>query len=112
MDEKSKLPRKNDDPLPSCENCTIQSSMGLPCYHMIRERQHNPGVILLSDIDSHWHYDRDATVVQRDRQIFLKPALVKGKGRLMGTKDIRLVAKGNILKKTGKNDGDCESSTR
>ncbi len=52
VDEKTKLPRKLEDPLPLCA-CTIKASIGLPCFHTIWERQRNPGVILLSDIDPH-----------------------------------------------------------
>ena len=39
-------------PSPGCK-CTIQQSLGLPCYYIIWERKSNGGVILLSDIHRH-----------------------------------------------------------
>ena len=67
--------------------------------HTIWERQRQPGVIRLQDIDPHWWYDRvNQLVSQPQRRILLNPAMVKGKGRPKGAK--------------GKKKGDGESTTR
>lgn len=82
LDEKAKLPRKLTDALPLPCNCSIEQSMGLPCFHTIHARQRNPGILPLSDIDPHWHYEREGGEQPHlGRRILLEPSIVKGKGR-------------------------------
>jgi hypothetical protein len=84
LQEKGKLPLKSTDPLPDCV-CTVSTAYGIPCFHTIRARQET-GLILLSDIDAHWHYERAAEPVPQERRILLNPAKVKNKGRPKGAK--------------------------
>ncbi|KAI0993093.1 hypothetical protein K3495_g15091 [Podosphaera aphanis] len=58
LEEKGKLPRKLTDALPQACICSIEQSMGLPCFHKIRARQRSSGKIALADIDPHWYYQR------------------------------------------------------
>ncbi|KAI0998042.1 hypothetical protein K3495_g10149 [Podosphaera aphanis] len=114
INEKAKLPRKLDDPLPPCGMpCTIQTSMGLPCYHTIHARQRNLGKILPTDVGPHWLYDgaMDVNSNQPERQIPLEPVVLRGKGRLMGATGKKMLSKGRMLKATGKRKGDGSTST-
>jgi hypothetical protein len=65
-------------------SCSVRSSMGLPCQHEIRLIMENPGTLRLTDIDAHWHYEREATEPQLNRRILLNPSVVKSKGRPKG----------------------------
>ena len=95
LKEHSKLPATSP-PLasPVCE-CTIQRSHSLPCYHTIWERISNGGVILLSDIHRHWHYERPILDVATSTSTtlptppppsrpILNPVRLRGKGRPRG----------------------------
>ena len=69
-------------------NCTIQSSLGLSCFHIVFQRRKSPGYILPSDIHAHWYYTRlkEGTLFAEHKQLVLEPAIVKGKGRPKGAK--------------------------
>src|SRR5579859_5502978 len=51
LTERAKLPVSRP-PMADC-TCTIQQSIGLPCFHTIWKRQREGGVILLEDIHPH-----------------------------------------------------------
>lgn len=60
--------------------------MGLPCYHIMWQRRQENGVLLLTDIDRHWYYNRDFsmegnTLVPRP---VLEPVVIRVKGRPKG----------------------------
>ena len=87
LQELAKLPAHGAPP-PDC-SCTIQASYGLPCYHTIWLRKGNGGVILLSDIHSHWHYTRPSpspALANTPLAIpsILQPVRIRGKGRPRG----------------------------
>jgi hypothetical protein len=56
LQEKAKLPTRGSPPL-GC-TCSIQQSLGLPCYHKIWQRQQESGAIQLEDIHPHWYITR------------------------------------------------------
>jgi hypothetical protein len=74
-------------PPPNPCTCTIQQSLGLPCYHTIWERKSNGGAILLDDLHYYWYYYRpigDITEQAEVSTLILNPVVVKGKGRPRG----------------------------
>jgi hypothetical protein len=85
-------------PLP-CE-CGTPKYMGIPCWHILWERIHGGGIVLLSDIHPHWHYNRESTAeLAIGRQVIplLNPDVVKGKGRpkgALGRKNIFIPGRG------------------
>lgn len=86
--EHAKLPLCRGPSTVDC-NCSIQQSMGLPCFHTIWKRKQEGGVILLEDIHSHWYYDRPIQSTFLEDVITppfscLNPLRVKGKGRPRG----------------------------
>ena len=86
LKERSKLPLKLADSLPPC-NCTIRQSIGIPCFHTIRQRQNSPGVLLITDVDPHWYYDRTVPLPMSNtesKRFLLEPLNIKGKGRPRG----------------------------
>ena len=56
LEEHTKLPARG--PPPSSCTCSIQQSIGLPCYHTIWQRKLSSGVIHLEDIHPHWYFSR------------------------------------------------------
>ncbi|RFU27819.1 hypothetical protein B7463_g8517, partial [Scytalidium lignicola] len=81
--EVSKLP-KHGAPTSIC-NCTIQKSMGLPCYHTIWERIKDGGSVRIQDIHLHWLYYRSPEITQEPPLIqVLDPLVIRGKGRPKG----------------------------
>ena len=71
--------------------CTIQRSMGLPCYHNLFERLRDGGQVLPEDIHPFWWYHRSeiSTAVELSfarSQLVLEPAIVRGKGRPRGSR--------------------------
>jgi hypothetical protein len=86
--EYAKLPAVGPS-TPGCD-CTIQQSLGLPCYHTIWERKSKGGVILLTDIHYHWYYSRpdfntsDLPLASEVSRPVLNPVCIKGKGRPRG----------------------------
>jgi hypothetical protein len=89
LKELKKLPDKK--PPPSSCTCSIQQSIGLPCYHTLYERKLSTGVVHLKDIHAHWHYSRPepGTLSTPDLPI-LNPLVVKGKGRPRGALGTRV----------------------
>jgi hypothetical protein len=57
LKEKAKLPAQGKAPSPYF-NCSIEESIGLPCFHKIWQRQQESGVIRLEDIHPHWYVIR------------------------------------------------------
>jgi hypothetical protein len=51
LEEAKKLPATG--PLPASCACSIQQSIGLPCYHTIYQRKLSTGVVYLEDIHPH-----------------------------------------------------------
>jgi hypothetical protein len=73
-----------------CE-CTLPSSMGLPCLYTVSERLKDGGHILPEDIHLYWWYNRskwEESLVQvcGETQAVLEPLVVRGKGRPKGSK--------------------------
>ena len=73
-----------------CE-CTLPSSMGLPCLHTVSERLKDGGYILPEDIHLFWWYKRskwEESLVQvcGETRVVLEPLVVRGKGRPKGSK--------------------------
>jgi hypothetical protein len=73
-----------------CE-CTIPSSMGLPCLHTVSERLKDGGHILPEDIHLFWWYKRskwEESLLQEcgESRTILEPLVVRGKGRPKGSK--------------------------
>lgn len=78
------------DPLPPC-TCTVTQSLEIPCFHTIRDRQNSPGLILITDIDPHWYYNRTLPLPisnQQSKQYLLEPHKIKGKGRPKGAQNV------------------------
>jgi hypothetical protein len=96
LKERAKLPRRGGPP-PGC-TCSIQQSMGLPCYHIIWERISNGrGAILPTDIHPHWFFERpDSTVynpsIPSRSLTLLNPLPVQGRGRPRGALGLGRVA--------------------
>ena len=87
LQEQVKVPAKGA-PKSSCE-CSIQTSMGLPCYHTIYQRQQETGAIRLEDIHPHWYITRpelglDSRLLASHPLPVLNPLLVQGRGRPRG----------------------------
>jgi hypothetical protein len=88
LKEKAKLPAQGKAPSPYC-NCSIEESMGLPCYHKIWQRQQESGVIRLEDIHPHWYVIRPESGTYSGPTIshplpVLNPIPVQGRGRPRG----------------------------
>jgi MULE transposase domain len=86
--ERAKLPTKGKAPSPYC-NCSIEESMGLPCYHKIWKRQQEIGVIQLEDIHPHWYVIRPESGTYSGPTTLhplpiLNPLPVQGRGRPRG----------------------------
>jgi hypothetical protein len=75
--------------LPNC-TCIIQSSMGLPCFHIVSQRLQESGYIKPKDIHPFWWYIRpeisSSSVFNLPERLVLNPAIVRGKGRPKGAK--------------------------
>jgi len=84
LQEHAKLPARGP-PIPGCA-CTIQQSIGLPCYHKIWDRKVNSGVILLEDIHPHWYFNRPVASAQSTTLPLpiLNPLAIQGRGRPRG----------------------------
>jgi hypothetical protein len=83
LKELKKLP--DTKPPPSSCTCSIQQSIGLPCYHTLYERKLSTGVVHLKDIHAHWHYSRpEPGTLSTPALPVLNPLVVKGKGRPRG----------------------------
>ena len=85
--EYTKLPKSG--PPPSSCSCSIQQSIGLPCYHTIWARRQEVGVIRLEDIHPHWHVTRPEPGALSGQSILyplpvLNPLPVQGRGRPRG----------------------------
>lgn len=83
--EYAKLP-KSRPPRSSC-SCSIQQSIGLPCYHTIWERRQEVSVIRLEDIHPHWHVTRPEPGTLSGQAYplpVLNPLPVQGRGRPRG----------------------------
>jgi hypothetical protein len=83
--EQAKLPARGRAP-PSPYTCSIQQSMGLPCYYTIWQRQRESGVIQLEDIHPHWYIIRPEPGPNSTASILyplpvLNPLPVQGRGR-------------------------------
>ena len=84
LKELKKLPAEG--PLPLC-TCSIQQSIGLPCYHTLYQRKLSTGVVHLEDIHAHWHFSQPETgplSTPAPPLPVLNPLVVKGKGRPRG----------------------------
>lgn len=88
--ERAKLHKAEDEATLKwpCQ-CTIQASMGLPCFHDLFNRLRDGGQVLPEDIHPFWWYDRSKASTTVQRAIVLDPAVVKGKGRPKGSKGKR-----------------------
>ena len=83
LKELKKLP--DTKPPPSSCTCSIQQSIGLPCYHTLYERKLSTGVVHLKDIHTHWHYSRpEPGTLSTPALPVMNPLVVKGKGRPLG----------------------------
>jgi MULE transposase domain len=82
--EAKKLPARGAPPT-SCM-CSIQQSIGLPCYHTIYQRKLTSGVIYLEDIHPHWYFSRPELGLQAISHPLpvLEPLVVQGRGRPHG----------------------------
>ena len=87
LEELKKLPARLVGPPPASCTCSIQQSMGLPCYHTIWQRKLSSGVIYLEDIHPHWYFSRPepglALAISHPLPV-LEPLIVQGKGRPRG----------------------------
>jgi hypothetical protein len=86
LKERAKLPTQGRAPSPYC-NCSIEESMGLPCYHKIWKRQQESGAIQLEDIHPHRYITRPElgpnSRVSHPLPV-LNPLPVQGRGRPRG----------------------------
>ena len=88
LQEERKLPARGGPPPSSC-TCSIQQSMGLPCYHKIWQRRQESGAIRLEDIHPHWYITRpepgpDSRLPISHPLPVLNPLPVQGRGRPRG----------------------------
>ncbi|RKF65358.1 hypothetical protein GcC1_122019 [Golovinomyces cichoracearum] len=105
LNEKAKLPLKQANPLPFPCRCSVSQCLGITCFHNIRKRQQTTGLLALSDIDCHWHYDRysHGQISNQDScRILLNPHKVNGKGRPQGSIK-RLPSAAEVAKSDNKN---------
>jgi hypothetical protein len=90
--EKAKLHKAEDEATLTWPcSCTVQASLGIPCYHYLFERLKDGGRVLPKDIHPFWWYDRSkasAVLEKRDTgtPLILEPAIFKRKGRPKGSK--------------------------
>lgn len=79
--EHAKLPARGAPPT-SC-TCSIQQSIGLPCYHTIYQRKLSSGEIYLEDIHPHWYFSRPEPGLQAISHPLpvLEPLVMQGRGR-------------------------------
>jgi hypothetical protein len=85
--EYTKLPKSR--PPPSSCSCSIQQSIGLPCYYTIWERRQEVSMIRLEDIHPYWHVIRLEPGTLSGQSIsyplpVLNPLPVQGRGRPRG----------------------------
>jgi hypothetical protein len=93
LQEQRKLPARGGPPPSSC-TCSIQQSIGLPCYHTIWQRRQESGAIRLEDIHPHWYITRpepgpdsrglDSRLSVSHPLPVLNPLPVQGRGRPRG----------------------------
>jgi hypothetical protein len=83
--ERAKAPKATTLDITECR-CTLQRSIGLPCYHLIWERENTGGVILPEDIHAHWYYNRpeESTFASNLQMPVLNPQVVRRRGRPKG----------------------------
>jgi hypothetical protein len=98
LQEQRKLPARDSPPPSSC-TCSIQLSMGFPCYHKIWQRRQESGVIRLEDIHPHWYVIRpESGTYSRPTMshplLVLNPLPVQCRGRPRG-------ALGRVVRPTG-----------
>jgi hypothetical protein len=91
IQERAKLHKAEDDAsLEWLCQCTIQASMGVPCFHDLFKRLRDSGQVLPEDIHPFWWYDRTKVSITLEARatcaIVLDPKVVKGKGRPKGSK--------------------------
>jgi hypothetical protein len=72
-------------------NCTVTTSMGIPCFHKVAERLCGARHILPEDVHPFWWYKRPeqgttSAVALQINNTVLNPAVVHGKGRPQGAK--------------------------
>jgi hypothetical protein len=87
LQEKRRLPVQGSPP-PNC-TCSIQQSLGLPCYHIIWQRLQESGAIQLEDIHPHWYITRpepgpDSRLLISYPLPVLNPLPLQGRGRPRG----------------------------
>jgi len=83
LKELKKLPDKKLPP--SSYTCSIQRSIGLPCYYTLYERKLSTGVVHLKDTHVYWYYSRpELGTLSMPALPVLNPLVVKGKGRPRG----------------------------
>jgi hypothetical protein len=84
--EHAKLPARLVGPPPTSCTCSIQQSIGLPCYHTIWQRKLSSGVIYLEDIHPHWYFSRpepgplSIPAISHPLPV-LNPLVMQGRGR-------------------------------
>jgi hypothetical protein len=85
LEEAKKLPARLGPPPASC-TCSIQQSLGLPCYHTIWQRKLSSGVIYLEDIHPHWYFSRPEPGLEAISHPLpvLEPLVMQGRGRPRG----------------------------
>jgi hypothetical protein len=78
---------KDKLPNPECR-CTIQGSIGLPCFHTIWARIKDGGVIQTEDIHPHWFYNMPSgsilSIYKQESIQVLNLIVIQGKGRPKG----------------------------
>jgi hypothetical protein len=103
--QRRKLPRLEDEPLPSC-TCTVQTAYGILCLHTVHKRLRTTGYLLPEDFHKRWWYSQEEAVEAEASELDLltsdedplsedelediaifNPAIVKGKGRPKGSKN-------------------------
>jgi hypothetical protein len=89
--EQAKLHKAKDEAtLEWLCQCTIQASIGVPCFYDLFNCLRDKGQVLLEDIHPFWWYNQTkiSTILENQvpQTIILDPAVVKGKGQPKGSK--------------------------